>query len=124
MAAGSPLGAGKPRKYGNKPVRLDNGITFDSQAEYRRWIELKLLVDAGVIKELERQPKYKLTCGGKPVMYETGRQATYTADFRYWDIEKNRRVVEDVKGKDTRDSKLRRAVLKAETGIEVKILKY
>lgn len=117
------MGRRSSRKYGNKTVRLANGITFDSQAEHRRWIELKLLVEAGVIKELERQPRYKLTCGGRPVRYPSGRQATYTADFRYLDIELGEQVVEDVKGMDTKDSKLRRAVLAAETGVEVRIVR-
>lgn len=82
---------------------------------------------AGAIAGLELQPKFELTCGGRPVLlksegYPNGRRVTYRADFAY--IEDGARVVEDVKGKDTRLSALKRAVLEAETGIQVRLVKY
>ncbi len=47
------------RKYGNEKVVI-NGMTFDSQAEYRRWRELCLMAQAGEIGDLQRQVRYEL----------------------------------------------------------------
>lgn len=85
-------------KYGSKRVEID-GITFDSQAEARRYGELKLLENAGLIMNLKVHPKFTLQEGfardGKRV-----RAITYTADFQYCDLETPHSVtaVEDVKG--------------------------
>lgn len=104
-------------KYRNRKVVLD-GITFDSAKEADRWSVLKILEAMGVISHLERQPKFKLTCGDRPVLirskgYPNGRQAIYTADFAYFNGDK--RVVEDVKSKATRTEAyvLRKAIVEA-----------
>lgn len=83
-------------KYGNKKVVVD-GYTFDSKKEARRYGELKLLVRAGKIKNLELQPKFELI----PTIRtedETLRKVSYIADFKYIDLESGKVVVEDVKG--------------------------
>lgn len=54
--------------------------------------------------------------------YPNGRRVTYRADFAY--VEDGVRVVEDVKGTDTRVSALKRAVLEAEYGIVVRVVTY
>ena len=46
-------------KYRNKKVAID-GIVFDSQAEGKRYQELKLLLKNGDIKDLELQPRFIL----------------------------------------------------------------
>jgi hypothetical protein len=111
------------RKYRNRPEYVD-GIKFDSGLEANRYRELKLLERAGLVRDIECQPKFRLTCGGRPVLiksqgYPNGRQATYRADFRYYDIERERQVVEDAKGYDTPGSRLRRAIVEAEFGVQV-----
>jgi len=121
------VGNEKPRKYRNKKVTFA-GITFDSQREFARWKELKLLEKAGEIAELELQPKFWLTCGGRPVLirskgYPKGRKSSFRADFRYYDKRTHERIVEDVKGYDTYRSRFRRAVVEAEYGIEIKIVR-
>jgi len=92
-------------KYHNKKTIVD-GITFDSKKEARRYSELKLLVRAKEISNLELQPKFmlidKYTNGnGKKV-----RALTYVADFQY--TTKYGIVVEDVKGMKTDVYKLKK----------------
>lgn len=86
-------------KYRNEKVYLD-GIKFDSNREFQRYIELKTMLNAGLIKDLELQKRFVLQDGyemqGKKI-----RPITYVADFVYFDIEKNKTVVEDVKGMRT-----------------------
>jgi len=70
----------RANKYGNKKVEID-GYKFDSQAEARRYQELKLLEKAGKIKHLALQPKFELVPKTKK-----RRAVTYTADFAYREI--------------------------------------
>lgn len=74
-----------------------DGISFDSRREADRYIELKMLERAGKIKDLSLQQKFVL----QPSFRKNGktiRAITYVADFTYYDLEKMRNVVEDVKG--------------------------
>lgn len=78
-------------KYRNIKARY-NGMTFDSQKEMKRFIELELLQKAGEISDLKCQVKYELvpkTRIGQPV--------SYIADFVYLDKAGNK-IIEDVKG--------------------------
>lgn len=99
----------KKQKYNNKKT-IVNGISFDSQKEARRYQELVMLEQAGLIKNLERQVKYVLI----PAQYETverygkkgqklkdgqkllEREVAYVADFVY--EENGETIVEDIKG--------------------------
>ena len=99
-------------KYKNKK-NVVNGIQFDSKKEAKRYQELKLMEDAGMISRLERQVEYVLipeqrefnareiyTKGPKKGSFKPGklleRKLVYIADFVY---EMNGKVfVEDVKG--------------------------
>lgn len=93
-------------KYKAKKTKVD-GITFDSKKEAKRYTELKLLERAGVIKSLELQPKFVLQeeyiKDGKKI-----KAITYKADFMYWDNEKNKKIIEDVKGFKTDVYKLKK----------------
>ena len=83
-------------KYRSKKIIID-GISFDSKREGNRYLELKLLERAGKIKDLELQHQYEL----QPSFKKNGktiRAITYVADFTYFDLERMRIVVEDVKG--------------------------
>ena len=86
-------------KYRNEKVYLD-GIKFDSNRECQRYIELKTMQKAGLIKDLELQKRFVLQEGyvmqGKKI-----RPITYVADFVYFDIENQKTVVEDAKGMRT-----------------------
>jgi hypothetical protein len=93
----------RTNKYGNKKVEID-GYKFDSQAEARRYQELKLLEKAGEITNLELQPKFELV----PKTLKR-RAVTYTADFAYWGLDDkdpvHTCVVEDVKSPATAKDK-------------------
>ena len=87
---------GKKRsKFGNKKVTVD-GILFDSEMEARRYGQLKLLEKAGLIKDLITHPPYPLLDKTKDE-----RALVYEADFLYFDVEKGKNIVEDVKGMRT-----------------------
>ncbi len=104
-----PILAGRwpmTNKYHAVKVRQD-GHTFDSRAEYRRYCELLLLQRAGAITDLQVHPTFTLldseTWNGKRYG-----KVTFTPDFQY--IENGKIIVEDVKGgkaTQTRDFKLR-----------------
>lgn len=120
------VGRKKPAKYANKKVKYD-GHTFDSIREYERYCELKALDDQGKITGLKLQPKFWLRCGGKDILirserYPNGRRASYTADFQFTD-DRGVEHVEDVKGFDTSGSRLRRAIVEAEYGVRVEIVR-
>lgn len=95
-------------KYNNKRVMLD-GINFQSQREATRYAELKLLERAKVIKDLKLQPRYVLQDGftknGK-----RHRPITYIADFEYYDNEKQKTIIEDVKGYKTEVFKIKQKI--------------
>ncbi len=106
-------GAKRSNKYGAKKVRTDEGV-FDSQMEYERWCELKVLRDAGLIAGLTRQVTYKLEVNGVLI-------GKYTPDHRWYDRERDVIVVEDVKGVRTRDLGLRLRLMEALHGIKVQL---
>lgn len=96
-------------KYRNIKTQID-GITFDSKKEAGRYSDLKLMERAGAIRNLRLQVPYVFTHKGTKI-------CTYRADFVYEDG--SRSVVEDVKGKRTRDYVIKRNLMKAFYGIEI-----
>ena len=102
-----------PRKYRNVPTVVD-GITFDSKAEARRFSELKLMLAAGEIAYIRRQPTYALTVNGIHI-------AKYVADFQYFDVATETTVVEDTKSPATKTPvyRLKKKLMKAIHGIEI-----
>ena len=101
----------KGNKYHAKKVHAD-GLTFDSQAEHRRYCSLKLLARAKHIAGLRVHPHFDLygMNGGKILR-------GFTADFAYDELGADgmvlARVVEDVKSPPTRklgDYRLRKAL--------------
>lgn len=93
-------------KYNNRKAKINN-ITFDSQKEATRYLELKKLEELGYIKNLKLQPKFLLQEGyrknGKKI-----REVNYIADFMYYDCESGEEVIEDVKGIKTDVYKLKK----------------
>lgn len=81
----------KRPKYKNRKVTID-GVTYDSQGEYRRWCELQLLERAGSIRNLERQKRIPIVVNGVKI-------CAVVLDFAYF--EDQRRVVEDHKSSFT-----------------------
>ena len=100
-------------KYGAKKVVI-GGEVFDSQKEYRRWCELRLLERARKISLLQRQVKYEL------IPKQDGERACcYVADFVYRD-DKGNLVVEDCKGFRTDGYKIKRKLMLWVHGIKIK----
>lgn len=99
-----------------------DGITFDSRAEARRYRELKLLERAGAIENLVLQPKFELQPKYK-IGKRCERAIIYRADFQYWDNGKSCLVVEDVKGVETKDFKLKKKLFEYKYQTEVTLVK-
>ena len=88
-------------KYNAQKTTVD-GITYDSRKEAQRAQELRLLLRAGEISELQEQVNFELIpaqrdAAGKVIE----RACIYRADFVYHD-KTGRYVVEDVKSPATR----------------------
>jgi len=98
-------------KYRAIPTTIDN-IRFASKKEARRYAELKLLVAAKEVKDLELQPRFPCVIDGQLV-------TTYVADFRYIDCRTGRVVIEDSKGVRTPEFKIKKKLVKALLGVDV-----
>lgn len=112
-------------KYKAQPVTID-GIRFASKKEANRYCELRLLLKAGEISNLEIQPRFKLFgMSGAPVLikskgYPNGRHATWVGDFAYFCTYREKRICEDVKGVRTPVFILKKAiVLACYPGLEI-----
>ena len=100
-------------KYGARKVKALDGQVFDSQKEYNRWCNLRLLEKAGKISDLRRQVKYELI-----PKQEGERACNYMADFVYF--QDGETVVEDCKGFRTEGYKIKRKLMLWVHGIKVK----
>lgn len=99
-------------KYRNQPVTED-GHRFDSKAEHRRYLELKLLVAAKEISRLDVHPRFEIEVKGYFICH-------YEADFAYFDEREQQRIVEDVKGMRTDVYRLKAKLMRACHGITVR----
>jgi Protein of unknown function (DUF1064) len=101
-----------------KADRTDvDGNVFASKAEMYRWHELLRLVEARQVFNLRRQVRYDLHAGDN-----RAKVTSYTADFVYEDAAGNR-TVEDVKGVETSEFKLKRKMMLAEYGISISLVR-
>ncbi len=91
------------------------GIRFASKAEAARYIELCILERAGDIRGLRRQPRYPLLVNGMKV-------GTYVGDAEYHEKWNDQwvKIVEDTKGVVTSVYRLKRALMLACYGIEIR----
>ena len=96
----------KKNKF-NASSKVIDGHKFPSKKEAKRYVELKLMQRAKVIKDLELQPEFEIIPKQK-YRGKTLRKAKYTPDFKYFDIKDNEWVIEEVKGKPTVDYVLRK----------------
>lgn len=100
-------------KYGAKKTDCRAGHSHASKREAKRCDELHLLVRAGEIESLEREPKFPFVINGVQLKHGNGHKVGYTADFKFVDRQTGKTVVEDAKGFTVRDWPLRRAVFLA-----------
>lgn len=96
---------GYGRKYGNRRVTAD-GFTFDSVKECNRYMDLKYMLLAGKIKDLELHKPYVLDEGFRDKHGKWHRDLRYIADFVYYDCELGETVIEDVKSDATREDRV------------------
>lgn len=99
-------------KYHAEPTVTD-GIRFASRAEANRYRALWLLQQVGAIAGLELQPRFDLVVNGIRVGF-------YKADFAYTDMGTSERVIEDVKGVATPVYRLKKRIVEALYGIEIR----
>ena len=115
-------------KYGSKKVTVGDE-TFDSQKEYRRFCELKLLQRGKRISDLQRQVKFVLiptqrepdtigVRGGVKKGKVIENECAYIADFVYTN-DKGETVVEDTKGFKTKDYIIKRKLMLYVHGIRI-----
>ena len=105
-------------KYGNKKTVVD-GIKFDSKWESQRYLYLKSLEKADRVKNLELQPKFIISVNGQKI-------CTYIADFKYDREDKDgvwEHVIEDEKGVETPEFKLKKKLMKAVHNIDIYLSK-
>ena len=98
-------------KYHNHKVVVD-GIKFDSIREAKRYRELWMMSQAGAISRLKLQVPFACNVNGKNV-------CTYIADFTYLKAD-GTSVVEDVKGMKTPVYRLKKKLVEAIYGIEIR----
>ena len=96
-------------KYGARKTEID-GMVFDSKHEATRWIELKYMERARMIRNLSRQVPFLLIPAQKD---ESGkvieRAVRYVADFVY--EQDGKTVVEDAKGVKTDVYKIKKKLM-------------
>ena len=98
-------------KYFSRKVNTDKG-TFDSMGEYRRFLKLEFDQKEGLISGLERQVSLTIQDGFKD--RQTGkkiRAITYKPDFVYFCEITKIWIIEDFKGFETADFKIKKKML-------------
>ncbi|MDR7856328.1 DUF1064 domain-containing protein [Tissierella sp.] len=111
----------KKSKYRNVKTTVD-GITFDSKREAEYYCQLKILKQAGEIKDFGLQPRYEL----QPTFRKNGtthRSITYVADFVVVNNDGTTEVI-DVKGVETKDFKIKKKLFEYKyPDLSLKIIK-
>jgi hypothetical protein len=101
-------------KYHAVKAMVD-GFTFASKAEARRYSELKMLANAGAIQRLQMQPVFPLIVNGVRV-------GKYIGDYQYY-LPDGELVVEDCKGWPTPVYRLKKRIVAAQYGIQIREVK-
>lgn len=99
-----------PKRPKYRAVRVEiDGHKFDSKMEARRYLELKLMERAGKISDVVVHPRFLLK-GAFQSAWTVVPAVTWTADFCYEAT--GRIIVEDVKGVETREAKLKHTLFR------------
>lgn len=107
------VGVRRPHKYGARKTPCGHGHIHASAREAKRCDELHLLLRAGEIERLEREPWFGFIINNQQIKHGNGHNVGYTADFSYWDRHSGKQIIEDAKGFTVRDWPLRKAIFKA-----------
>ena len=108
----------KRNKFGAKKTEF-MGMKFDSKWEAERYGQLWKLQENGEIRDLDRQVRFNMVIDGQKI-------CAYIADYTYYKPNKDSEdefVVEDAKGVETDIFKLKKKLMKALHGIEIKMSK-
>jgi len=104
----------KQGRYGIRGVWKivdDEKLFFGSGKEYRRFLHLKLLEKGGVIRDLKRQVKFKFVVNDRLI-------TTLRVDATYVVVETGRKTVDEAKGPETPEYKIKRELFMALYGGE------
>jgi hypothetical protein len=111
------VAARRRSKFGAIKTVVD-GVTFDSKGEAERYKDLKHLEKAGDIRDLKLQVAYELV----PAVILNGRKKPamkYIADYVYFDVRKDKEIVEDFKGVRTAIFIAKKHLMKWRHNIEI-----
>lgn len=108
-------------KFSNEKTVVD-GITFDSKAEAKYYVQLKWLKQANQIKDFKLQPKFLLQEAFKK-NGKTFRKIEYNADFEIHKLDGTIEIV-DVKGAITKEFAIKRKLFERKYLDTLTILKY
>lgn len=103
-------------KYRNRTVNW-NGEIFDSAKEWKRYLDLEILVENGLITNLQRQVKFELIPTQRTSDGTVERSVSYIADFVY--ERDGQMVVEDTKGYRTKEYVIKRKLMLYLKGIQI-----
>lgn len=102
----------KQPKYRAKKCAFE-GRVYDSQAEMKRAMVLKIWLAEGLISDLEYQPRFTLQEAFRDNCGRLNRKVEYVADFSYLEIGSFSHVVEDAKGFLTPEYRLKAKLFRA-----------
>jgi Protein of unknown function (DUF1064) len=97
-------------KYHAQAVQID-GIRFHSKKEAHRYGELLLLQRAGLIHNLQLQPRFDIIINHRKIGF-------YKADFRYISQD-GQTHIEDAKGVSTAVYRLKKRIVEAMYGVTI-----
>lgn len=106
-------------KYHSKKIATPDG-KFDSKKEHRRWLQLKMMQEEGLIKDLRRQVPFELIPSQKKNGKVVERPVKYVADFVYTQTRNSEEIVEDTKGFKTPDYIIKRKLMLYTHNIEIR----
>lgn len=125
--------AASGNKYHAKKITAPDGEVFDSKKEFRRYKQLRAMLEAGEIRYLTRQVSYLLVPesrepdtigprGGIRKGKVIERPVRYVADFVYEEMHDGdwRLVVEDTKGMRLADYIIKRKLMLHVHGIRIR----
>ena len=107
-------------KYKSKKTIVNNK-EFDSVAESEYYKLLLRDEKRGKITEIELQPVFELQSSYK-MSGKTIKAITYKADFKYFDIEKQKYIIVDVKGMATEVANIKRKMFNYIYGSEYELI--
>lgn len=115
IAMGLPVKA-KRSKYGNRRCEAD-GLKFDSLREREQYGQLKLAKASGLVKWFIRQPSFDLPGG---IVYRADFLVCYEVDSGGPEANGERVEVQDSKGFATKEYRLKKKLMLAVWGIEIR----